>query len=144
MYDIVLRDYMENPRTFIISSHNLTEIENLLSRMVFIDKGKLVFNKSMDDVQMLLIDVSGNDAAMADFKANLTTGALVKEIALETGNHLIVDTEADFTARDRAKELMLNVANVSSEDVCVYKNGSISEERLKTLWNNTTSEKEVL
>ncbi|MCR5201463.1 MAG: ABC transporter ATP-binding protein [Lachnospiraceae bacterium] len=134
MYDILLRDYMENPRVFIVSSHNLTEIENILARMVFIDEGKLIFNKSMDEVRELLIDVSGDKDKLSEFANSIENAAVIKHISQETGNHLIVNTEVDETAFSKAKDMGLDVNKVDPEDLCVYMTEHTSDEDLEKLW----------
>lgn len=69
-YEILLRDYIEHPRTFIISSHNLSELEAVLSEMVLIDHGNLVFYEEMDRVREMLFRADGSDAQVEGFKTN--------------------------------------------------------------------------
>ncbi len=49
-YDRLLNDYYDGNRTIIISTHQVEEIEALLSHLVFIDKGKVVLNALMSDL----------------------------------------------------------------------------------------------
>ena len=58
-YEILLRDFAEHPRTFIISSHLLSEIEGLLSDILLIEKGKLVLHSPIDDVRQSAYRVDG-------------------------------------------------------------------------------------
>lgn len=49
-YDRLLNDYYDGNRTIIISTHQVEEIEALLSHLVFINKGKIVLNSLMTDL----------------------------------------------------------------------------------------------
>ncbi len=49
-YDRLLNDFYDGNRTIIISTHQVEEIEALLSHLVFINKGKIVLDSSMADL----------------------------------------------------------------------------------------------
>ena len=55
-------------KTILISSHNLDEIEKIVDRVIFIEKGKLVGEKSIAELQMnqvsYLMKVSNKDSAI--------------------------------------------------------------------------------
>jgi ABC-2 type transport system ATP-binding protein len=46
-YDRLLNDFYDGDRTIIISTHQVEEIEALLSHLIFIDKGKIVLDEEM-------------------------------------------------------------------------------------------------
>jgi ABC-2 type transport system ATP-binding protein len=56
-YDRLLNDYYDGNRTILISTHQVEEIETLLSHLVFIDKGKIVLNADMADVAEIYVEV---------------------------------------------------------------------------------------
>jgi ABC-2 type transport system ATP-binding protein len=49
-YDALVNDYMDETRTILITTHQVEEIENLLTDVIFIDKGRIVLNSSLEDV----------------------------------------------------------------------------------------------
>ena len=49
-YDRLLNDYYDGNRTIIISTHQVAEIETLLSHLVFINKGRIELNALMSDL----------------------------------------------------------------------------------------------
>jgi ABC-2 type transport system ATP-binding protein len=49
-YDALVNDYMDETRTILITTHQVEEIENLLTDVMFIDKGRIVLDCSLDDV----------------------------------------------------------------------------------------------
>ncbi len=50
-YDVLLKDFIDHPRTIIISNHNVDEIEDLLENVLIMEEGQLVAAGSADDVR---------------------------------------------------------------------------------------------
>jgi ABC-2 type transport system ATP-binding protein len=50
-YDALLDDYFERNRTVIVATHQLEEVQHVLTDVVCIDRGRIVFNRSVDDVE---------------------------------------------------------------------------------------------
>ena len=46
-FDQLLNDYFDGERTIIISTHQIEEVQNILTDVAFMDKGKIVLHKSM-------------------------------------------------------------------------------------------------
>ncbi len=67
-YDRLLNDFYDGDRTIIISTHQVEEIEALLSHLVFINRGKIVLNTMMADLEERFTDllVSPGKEAQAD------------------------------------------------------------------------------
>ncbi len=49
-YDTLLTDYLDRRRTIVVTTHQVEEIEHVLTDVVFIDRGRIVFNGSMEQV----------------------------------------------------------------------------------------------
>src|ERR1700690_31551 len=49
-YDALVNDYMDETRTILITTHQVEEVANLLTDVLFIDKGRIVLESSLDDV----------------------------------------------------------------------------------------------
>ena len=49
-YDALVNDYMDETRTILITTHQVEEVENLLTDVIFIDKGRIVLQSSLEDV----------------------------------------------------------------------------------------------
>lgn len=66
-YGNLLNDYFDGERTIIITTHQIEEIENLLTDLMFINDGKIVLNTSMEDVpdQYVELLASGENAEVA-------------------------------------------------------------------------------
>src|SRR5271169_1717928 len=50
-YDALVNDYMDESRTILITTHQVEEVENLLTDIVFIDKGRIVLDTSLEEVE---------------------------------------------------------------------------------------------
>jgi ABC-2 type transport system ATP-binding protein len=49
-YDALVNDYMDETRTIVITTHQVEEVENLLTDVLFIDKGRIVLDCSVEDI----------------------------------------------------------------------------------------------
>jgi ABC-2 type transport system ATP-binding protein len=56
-YDSLLNDYFDRSRTIVVATHQVEEIENVLTEVVFIDRGRIVFNRSMEEVESRYLEV---------------------------------------------------------------------------------------
>ncbi len=56
-YDRLLNDFYDGNRTIIISTHQVEEIETLLSHLIFINKGKIVLDAQMAELETLYTEV---------------------------------------------------------------------------------------
>lgn len=50
-YSALLEDYFDEGKTILVTTHQVEEIENLLTDVVFIRNGKFCLNSSMEDLQ---------------------------------------------------------------------------------------------
>jgi ABC-2 type transport system ATP-binding protein len=49
-YDALVNDYMDDTRTILITTHQVEEIENLLTDVLFIEKGRIVLDSSLEEI----------------------------------------------------------------------------------------------
>jgi ABC-2 type transport system ATP-binding protein len=49
-YDALVNDYMDETRTILITTHQVEEVENLLTDVLFIDRGRIVLDASLEDI----------------------------------------------------------------------------------------------
>jgi ABC-2 type transport system ATP-binding protein len=66
-YDALVNDYMDETRTIVITTHQVEEIENLLTDAIFIDKGRIVLDSSLEDIaqRFVAVSVAGDQLAAA-------------------------------------------------------------------------------
>jgi ABC-type multidrug transport system, ATPase component len=116
-YDILLKEYMEYPRTIIIASHLLNEIENLLEEVIILNKGEVLLHKPIDEMQKYAVYLTGKKDVVLEFIKNKHT------IFMEDlGNTVKAAIENDLVEKENlllsAKGVVIN--KVPTEDVFVY------------------------
>ena len=56
-YDTLLNDYFDRSRTIIVTTHQVEEIQDVLTDLMFIDRGRSVLETSMDQFQLRYLQV---------------------------------------------------------------------------------------
>jgi ABC-2 type transport system ATP-binding protein len=57
-YDTLLNDYFDKSRTIVVSTHQVEEIQNILTDMVFIHKGRVVLDIAMDEFESRYVELA--------------------------------------------------------------------------------------
>lgn len=70
-YDTMLAEFVSHPRTFILSSHLVSEIENLIEDVLILDRGKLIAAGPADDLRAEY-GSDGKQASLTDVLVTLT------------------------------------------------------------------------
>lgn len=68
-YDSLLNDYYDRNRTIVVATHQVDEIEHLLTDLMFIDRGHIVFNSSMEEVGSRYLEVMVHPDKLAAARA---------------------------------------------------------------------------
>lgn len=68
-YDALLADYAEHPRTVVLSSHLIGEIEQLLEDVVVLDRGRVLVAQDAGSLRAEGVSVTGPAAAVEAFVA---------------------------------------------------------------------------
>jgi ABC-2 type transport system ATP-binding protein len=56
-YDSLLNDYFDRSRTIVVTTHQVEEIEHVLTDLIFMKRGRIVFQSSMDDFESRYLEV---------------------------------------------------------------------------------------
>src|SRR5277367_1783516 len=68
-YDALVNDYMDETRTILITTHQVEEVENLLTDIIFIDKGRIVLDCSVEDIAARYAAVAVADDKLVEARA---------------------------------------------------------------------------
>jgi ABC-2 type transport system ATP-binding protein len=68
-YDSLLNDYYDRRRTIVVTTHQVEEIQNVLTDVMFIDRGRIVFNCSMEELESRYLEVMVNPEHVAAARA---------------------------------------------------------------------------
>ncbi len=50
-YETLLNEYFDEQRTILVTTHQVEEIEHILTDLLFIDRGRIVLDAAMDEIQ---------------------------------------------------------------------------------------------
>ena len=68
-YDTLLADYLERGRTVVVATHQVEEVQDVLTDVVFIDRGRIVFNRSIEAIEGHYHEVLVHPARLAEARA---------------------------------------------------------------------------
>jgi len=68
-YDSLLNDYFDRSRTILVTTHQVEEIQNVLTDLMFIDRGRIVLNCSMEEFESRYLEVMVNPDRAAAARA---------------------------------------------------------------------------
>jgi len=68
-YDSLLNDYFDGGRTIVVATHEVEEVQGVLTDLMFIDRGHIVFSCSMEELEAryfeVMVQADNLDAALA-------------------------------------------------------------------------------
>src|SRR5271163_759907 len=56
-YDSLLNDYFDRNRTIVVATHQVEEVQHVLTDLMFIDRGRIVFECSMDELESRYVEL---------------------------------------------------------------------------------------
>lgn len=68
-YDTLLNDYFDGSRTILVTTHQVEEIQDVLTDIAFIDRGRIVLECSMDDFASRYVEVTVRPDRAAEARA---------------------------------------------------------------------------
>jgi ABC-2 type transport system ATP-binding protein len=107
LYDRLLEDYADHPRTFILSSHLIDEISNLIENVVVLDRGRVLIDRPHDELTgeaYRVVGAAGAAEAYAAGREVLHREALGPIAALTIRGHLTSQDRGALTQAGLAIE----------------------------------------
>jgi ABC-2 type transport system ATP-binding protein len=68
-YDSLLNDYFDRRRTVVVTTHQVEEVQHVLTDVMFIDRGRVVFDCSMEQVESRYMEVMVHPEQLAAARA---------------------------------------------------------------------------
>ena len=68
-YDSLLNDYFDHSRTIVVTTHQVEEIQHILTDLMFIDRGRIVLECSMEEFETRYLEVMVDPQNLAAAKA---------------------------------------------------------------------------
>jgi ABC-2 type transport system ATP-binding protein len=68
-YDSLLNDYFDGSRTIVVTTHQVEELQDVLTDLMFINRGRIVLNCSMEEFETRYVEVMVNPEHVAAAQA---------------------------------------------------------------------------
>ncbi|UOE96201.1 ABC transporter ATP-binding protein [Alkalihalobacillus sp. LMS39] len=132
-YRALLKDYLLFPRTVLLSSHHIDEIEDLLEDILLINKGEVSLYDSVDALKELTVGVKGVRDIVEKWIIN--QDVLWKETIGTSGCYVVVKDRYTMQEKQKMQLSGLELSSVAISDVCMYLTGS-KEGGIDDVFNN--------
>lgn len=116
-YEDLLKDYMENPRTFIISTHLIEEVSNLFEEVLILDQGKLLLHEETESLRQRGVSIVGPAERVDEFVIGLN---VLSEQRLGGMKSVTVYGELGPEREQRARTEGLELGPVPLQDLFVH------------------------
>jgi ABC-2 type transport system ATP-binding protein len=64
-YDALLNDYFDGSRTIIVTTHQVEEVQHVLTDLMFIDRGRIVLACSMEELEERYVEIAARPEQVA-------------------------------------------------------------------------------
>jgi ABC-2 type transport system ATP-binding protein len=68
-YDSLLNDYFDRSRTIVVTTHQVEDVQHVLTDLMFINRGRIVLNCSMEDFEARYLEVTAHPERVAAARA---------------------------------------------------------------------------
>jgi ABC-2 type transport system ATP-binding protein len=68
-YDSLLNDYFDRNRTIVVATHQVEEVQHVLTDLMFINRGRIVFECSMEELESRYLEVTVHPEKIAAARA---------------------------------------------------------------------------
>ncbi|WP_281974944.1 ABC transporter ATP-binding protein [Halobacillus litoralis] len=117
-YRALLKDYLAHPRTILLSTHHLEEMEDVLEEIVLIDKGELYWQMSMDELKEYSIGLAGKRDVLEPWVQNQEV-FYTRETGVDD-RYMVVENTFNEYERQQMQLAGIGLSAVSASDLCVY------------------------
>ncbi|GAA0359996.1 ABC transporter ATP-binding protein [Bacillus horti] len=117
-YRAILKDYIEYPRTIIMSSHLLSEVEDILEDILLIKDGQLKLHKPVEEMKELAIGLRGKTELIDQL---IKDKEVIHRKSVGVAVSYVVVENTFLPARlEEAKDQGIELLPVSADDLCIY------------------------
>src|SRR5437660_6381715 len=68
-YDSLLNDYFDRSRTIVVTTHQVEELQHILTDLMFMDRGRIVLSCTMEEFESRYVEVTVNPGQVAAAQA---------------------------------------------------------------------------
>ena len=115
-YDELLADYIEHPRTIIVSTHLIDEMASLLEDVVIIDHGRVLAHQRTEDLQGRGVELTGPAAAVEELTRDMS---VLSRRSLGPTTSAVVFGDFNGHLREHAAQLGVELGPIPLQDLFV-------------------------
>lgn len=125
-YDLLLEDYLAHPRTIILSSHLIVEIEQLLEHVVILDQGRVLVAEESESLRTQGLQVTGRSADLDALLPGLSGITVLATRSLGPTSQTTLTGPPDRlrAAETELRAAGMDLAGVNLQDLFVHLTGS--------------------
>jgi ABC-2 type transport system ATP-binding protein len=115
-YEVLLADYIEHPRTIVLSTHIIDEIANVIEDAIIIERGRLITHEPVEELTRRGAEVTGP----SDHVDEITFGRRVLSTRkLGHTTSAVLFDELDTATTERARRLGVDLGPIPLQDLFV-------------------------
>jgi ABC-2 type transport system ATP-binding protein len=108
--------FSEHPKTVIIATHMIDEVEDILERVIILDKGEIVLAEPAESILQMAYSISGNGANVDKY----TRGKkVIREETIGKFKAVTVFQKRDDSDKGRIEELGLEITSARLQEVFI-------------------------
>ncbi|MDQ2087311.1 ABC transporter ATP-binding protein [Herbivorax sp. ANBcel31] len=121
-YRALLKDYIKHPRSIIISSHLLNEVESILEDIILIKEGTKYLHLPVSDIKTYAVGLKGQVSVIEDVIKEKEV--LHRDNLSKNSTYVVVKNDFENSELDVFSVSNVEISSVSADDLCIYLTGS--------------------
>jgi ABC-2 type transport system ATP-binding protein len=114
-YEEVLNEYIKHPRTFILSTHLISEMETMFEEVIIIDQGSIIIHEDLDTFKSHGVSVTGSINDVDVFTVDKT---ILKEQVLGGTKQAMIYGELTNIEKQQAQHLKFD--SISLQELFIH------------------------
>ena len=114
-YEEVLNEYIKHPRTFILSTHLISEMETMFEEVIIIDQGSIIIHEDLDTFKSRGVSVTGSINDVDVFTVDKT---ILKEQVLGGTKQAMIYGELTNSEKQQAQHLKFD--SISLQELFIH------------------------
>ena len=120
-YRALLKDYLSHPRTILVSSHHIEEIEDLLEDILLVHEGTIQFHGPITDLQEMFVTLQGTAELLA---THIQGKKIISQNTLGPYSEWLVENTFTDDETKRLQTIGINLSPVSANDAYIALTGN--------------------
>lgn len=116
-YNLLLEDYMQTKRTFIISTHIIEEISSIFEEVILIDRGKLILKQNTDELLESYYNITAHENIIESISNKFE---VIHKESLGKKESICIKIEKNQNIDELINDSNIEVSPISLQKLFVY------------------------